>query len=323
MVELFKKTVAYRILSGDKRNGCLSHAYMLVCQDGAVLAEYLRIVAKIITCADDASGFCNECRTCRLIDKGVYSDVQIYPKGGGGKILVADVDEVVSQSYVKPFEGDKRVFALSASESIMPQAQNKILKTLEEPPKGVFVLLGTTNESSILSTVKSRMKKLVVPDFSEEDITEALSRRFPEKDGAELAKIAALADGKMGTAISLAEKGTDGEAVTALVLNMLENMRSSRNVIEFSSKIDKNNVREYLITLKKVLNRAVRFSCGADEKSGAIRRISQDYGTAACLAIINRINSCERTLAFNGNVNMIADGILLGVLEEKFKWKKL
>lgn len=323
MVELFKKTVAYRILSGDKKNGCLSHAYMLVCQDGAALTEYLRIVAKIIMCAEDANGFCNECRTCRLIDKGIYSDVQLYPKSGGGKILVADVDEVVSQSYVKPFEGDKRVFALSASESIMPQAQNKILKTLEEPPKGVFVLLGTTNESSVLSTVKSRMKKLVVPDFSEEDVTAALSRRFSDRDVGELAKIAALADGKIGAAVALAEKGTDGEAVASLVLNMLENMRSSRNVIEYSSKIDKTNVREYLITLKKVLDRAVRFSCGADEENGAIRRISKDFGVAACLAIINRINSCERTLAFNGNVNMIADGILLGVLEEKFKWKKL
>ena len=65
------------------------------------------------------------------------------------------------------------------------------------------------------------------------------------------------------------------------------------------------------------------FSFGKEEKSGAIRRISAIYGTAACLAVINRINACERALYFNGNVTMIADGILLGVLEEKYKWKKL
>lgn len=323
MVELFKKTVAYRVLSCDKKSDCLSHAYMLVCQDANALREYLRIIAKILVCADDNADFCGECRTCRLIDKDIYSDVRFYPEGAGGKILVADVDDLVAQSYVKPFEGDKRVFVLCASESIMPQAQNKILKTLEEPPKGVFVLLGTTNENSVLPTVKSRMKKLTVPDFSEEEVIGALKRRFADKEREELAEIASFADGKVGRAFSLVEEGMNGKEVSRLVIDMLTSMRSSRNVIEFSSKIDKTNVREYLITLKKTMNECARYLCGEKAKNEAIRRIADDFGVSACLAIINRINAFERTLAFNGNVNMIADGILLGVLEEKFKWKKL
>lgn len=322
MTDLFKKTVAYRILSGDKIRGSLSHAYMVVCQDAVALPEYLKVVAKTIVCTDESS-FCGECRSCTLIDKGIYTDVTFYPKNEGGKILVADVDEMIAQSYVKPFEGDKRVFVFCGAENMLAQSQNKILKTLEEPPRGVYVILGTTNENAILSTVKSRVKKLSVPDFSEEEIFDYLSGRFPEKDEKELSRAAAFADGKIGSALSYVEKGGDNSAVEALVLDMLENMKNSKDVLDYTVKIDKTNVREFLICLKKTLARAARCSCGKEEKSGAIRRISAIYGTAACLAVINRINACERALYFNGNVTMIADGILLGVLEEKYKWKKL
>ena len=322
MIELLKNTVAYRILSGDKKKKSLSHAYLLVCQDALVLPEYLKAIAKTIVCEDE-SGFCNDCRSCRLIDKGIYTDVAFYPKADGGKILTSDVDEMISQTYVKPFEGDKRVFVFCGAENILPQAQNKLLKTLEEPPKGVYVVLGTSNENALLSTVKSRVKKIVVPDFSEEEILGVLKKIYPDKDEAQLSRAATLADGKVGSAIVYAKNGTDNSDMEKFVTDMLENMTTSKDVIDYSVKIDKNNIKEFLITLKRILDRAMRYANGAEEKSGDIRRISNIYGTAACLAIINKINAFERALYFNGNVNMLADGILLGILEEKYRWKKL
>ena len=105
--------------------------------------------------------------------------------------------------------------------------------------------------------------------------------------------------------------------------SMLENMLNSKDVIDYSVKIDKANIKEFLISLKKTLDRVIRYQSGGDEKSGAIRRISRIYSTAACLAIINKVNACERALYFNGNVTMLADNILLCVLEEKYRWKKL
>lgn len=320
MVRLFKDTVAYRIVSGDKKKNSLSHAYLLLCQDGAAIPEYLKTIAKIIICEDE-SGFCDQCRSCSLIERNLYTDVSFYPKGDGGKILVADVDEMVAQTFVKPFEGDKRVFVFCGAENMTPQAQNKLLKTLEEPPKGVYVILGATNENAILPTVKSRVKKISVPDYSESEILDFLIRRYPDKDREELKRAASFADGKPGLALAYAENGASD--VEGFVYSMLENMLNSKDVIDYSVKIDKTNIKEFLISLKKTLDRVIRYQSGGDEKSGAIRRISRIYSTAACLAIINKVNACERALYFNGNVTMLADNILLCVLEEKYRWKKL
>lgn len=320
MVRLFKDTVAYRIVSGDKKKNSLSHAYLLLCQDGAAIPEYLKTIAKAIICEDE-SGFCDQCRSCSLIERNLYTDVSFYPKGDGGKILVADVDEMVAQTFVKPFEGDKRVFVFCGAENMTPQAQNKLLKTLEEPPKGVYVILGATNENAILPTVKSRVKKISVPDYSESEILDFLIRRYPDKDREELKRAASFADGKPGFALAYAENGASD--VEGLVYSMLENMLNSKDVIDYSVKIDKTNIKEFLISLKKTLDRVIRYQSGGDEKSGAIRRISRIYSTAACLAIINKVNACERALYFNGNVTMLADNILLCVLEEKYRWKKL
>lgn len=320
MIELFKGTVAYRIVAGDKKRKSLSHAYLLTCQDAFALGDYLKTIAKTIMC-DNSDEFCDECRTCRLIEKGVLTDVTAYPKGDSGKILVADVDEMVAQTYIKPFEGDKRVFIFVGAENMTAQAQNKLLKTLEEPPRGVYVLLGATNENAILPTIKSRVKKLSVPDYSESDIYDYLRRSFPDKDDEVLKRAASLADGKPGIAAQYAVNGSSD--VEGLVYSMLENMLNSKDVIDYSVKIDKSNIKEFLITLKKTLDRIVRYQSGMGEKSEAISRLSRIYSTAACLNIVNRINACERALYFNGNITMLADGILLGVLEEKYKWKKL
>ena len=95
MVRLFKDTVAYRIVSGDKKKNSLSHAYLLLCQDGAAIPEYLKTIAKTIICEDE-SGFCDQCRSCSLIERNLYTDVSFYPKGDGGK-------NPTSPALIRPF----------------------------------------------------------------------------------------------------------------------------------------------------------------------------------------------------------------------------
>ena len=81
MVELFKQTVAYKIITGDKSRGQLSHAYALVCEDTVALNDFIKTTAKILLCQDES--FCGQCRPCRLIEKGTHSDVTFYPKTAG------------------------------------------------------------------------------------------------------------------------------------------------------------------------------------------------------------------------------------------------
>ena len=317
MLELFKQTVAYKILAGDKKRGELSHAYALVCDDEVALRYFVPIVAKIILCDDESC--CGVCRNCRLIDKKSHSDVSFYPKTVGGKILTEDIGEVLSQTHIKPIESDKRVFAFVNTSSMNSAAQNKLLKTLEEPPKGVFLILGVENENILLSTVKSRVKKLEIPPFTAEQLKSGLKGECPNESKLEIA--IRFADGKISKALEY-YGDEKSEQTEQLVYTLLKQMKSSREVSSFACKIDKDNIKEFLVCLKRVLNDIIRGEAIGFENQKA-KELAEIYKSATAIAIIEKINQAERALFFNGNVNMITDNILLCILEEKYRWQKL
>lgn len=315
MRELIEQTVAYRIFCGDKKNNSLSHAYLVVCEDEYALPAYMKIFAKTLAC-EQSEEFCGECRNCKLIEKNVHTDVTFYPKADKEKILSGDVDELISMTYLKPFEADKRIFVICGAENMNGAAQNKILKTLEEPPKNVFVLMGTSNESALLSTVKSRVKKLTVPPFSTEGIIKGLKNICPDEK--KLKAAATYADGKAGLALAYYNGERELNDLTDFACDVFLKMTSSSEVLNYSLKIDKTNVKEFFIAVKKVLNEAVR-----GEGDDRIKAIGSSYPVGAAIKIIEKVNEFERALNFNVGVSALTDKLLLSVLEEKYRWKKL
>ena len=318
MVDLFKSTVAYRIISGDKKKGTLSHAYALVMDDSFALEIFLKTTAKLLMCKSEE--FCDNCRSCGLIERGTHSDVTFYPREKNGKILVSDVDELVSQTYIKPIEGDKRIFVLSKTADMNASAQNKLLKTLEEPPDNVYILLGVENENALLPTIKSRVKMLKIPAFSDEQLMEGLKNTCSDKE--KLERAISFADGRAGKAVLYYNDDNNGET-EELVLDVLENMKTSRDVLKYSVKIDKSNIKEFLICLKKTMFAIMRVDVGTDKPDKTLKELSKIYKTACCVAVIGKINKLESALFFNGNVTMIVENMLLCILEEKYRWQKL
>ena len=202
--KVIRNTNAYKIIYGEKKRGELSHAYLIVCPDGVMLKTYMKLFASLIMCEND--GACGECRPCRLIDKEAYADCDFYPKDGD-KIKTADIDDLVSKTIIRPIESDIRMFVLVGAENMTAEAQNKILKTLEEPPRNVCILIGATTDNALLPTVKSRVKRLDVPPFSDGEIRRALGDEYPDK--AKLESAIALGGGKIGSVI---KAYTDGNA---------------------------------------------------------------------------------------------------------------
>ena len=198
--ELVKDTTAYKIISTEKKNGALSHAYLVVCADKYALKTYLKELAKVIEFqGDDGDG-----RIAGLIDKNAYVDCTFFPLTGE-RIMTADVDDLVSKTYIRPLENKTRLFVLCGAENATPAAQNKLLKTLEDPPKGVVILIGALRESGLLSTVLSRVKKIDVPPLSSGKIRSVLSERCKDKDRLETA--IRSANGSAGAALAAYENG--------------------------------------------------------------------------------------------------------------------
>ena len=307
--KVIRNTNAYKIIYGEKKRGELSHAYLIVCPDGVMLKTYMKLFASLIMCEND--GACGECRPCRLIDKEAYADCDFYPKDGD-KIKTADIDDLVSKTIIRPIESDLRMFVLVGAENMTAEAQNKILKTLEEPPRNVCILIGATSDNALLPTVKSRVKRLDVPPFSDGEIRRALGEEYPDK--AKLESAIALGGGKIGSVIKAYTDG-NAEKMQAFCREVLFSMRSSKDVAKYSSKINKDNIKDFVSILKsEVANLLVKDNRKAEDNG---------YVTGALIAISDMLSEKERALYYNANAVMVADSVLLAILGEKYRWQKL
>ena len=317
---LFKKTAEYRAIVSDKKKGALSHAYLTITSDDRFLDDYLRIIAKTIVCENGDP--CNKCRKCVLIDKNAYSDVKFYPKDASVK--TEDVTEIIEESYIKPIESDKKVFIVSHAETMLEAAQNKLLKTLEEPPQNVHIIIGATSEFSLLPTVKSRAKKFVIPTFSGEDLFGAL---VGECEDEEKLKVAISAcDGTVGGAYSL-YFDENLKNIIRVVGRVITEMQSSGEVLKFSNEVLSLGVdlKEFLSVLLSALRELLFLGEGKDTGVGELKDAVKNAKGFTRGAIVNAIEKTNEALArkkYNGNDQMIVEWLLFNILEGKYKWRK-
>lgn len=305
--ELVKETTAYKIISTEKKKGALSHAYLVVCADKYALKTYLKELAKVI----EFQGDDGDERIAKLIDKNAYADCTFYPLTGE-RIMTADVDDLVSKTYIRPLENKTRLFVLCGAENATPAAQNKLLKTLEDPPKGVVILIGALRESGLLSTVLSRVKKIDVPPLSSDKIRSVLSERCKDKDRLENA--IRSANGSAGAALALYENG-EADKLDSLVKDIFAEMKSSKDVIKFVKRAGKEDIKELISALKaETTIRLENAVYGKEDKDG--------FTVGALVAISETLTDKEKAVAFSANTAMTIDGVLLSIVREKRRWQK-
>lgn len=316
MKNLLKNSSAYKIIASDKKQNKLNHAYLVMCQDGDMHDEYLKILAKLIMCND--AEFCDDCRVCKLIDNKSHPDIAFFPKDG--KLKTDSADELIRQSVVKPFELDKRLFVVRKIEELN-QYQNKLLKTLEEPPKNVYMLISTERPVAVLPTVKSRSKIVEIQDFSEQELLKtAMSMGYL---GDRLMLAVKLCGGKLGRLTRYYEND-DLLAIKDLACDMLCNM-TGKNLPEYAGKLKNILVKDFISVTKLLLNKLLIYLTDkkVDPLYKNLYQNTEKWRYGSIIAIIERLNGFEKSINFNMNNAILVDGVLFAIMEEKTKWQKL
>ena len=163
----------------------VTHAYLFTGPAGSNKTQAALALACAVQCADHG---CGACATCEKILRGKHPDVRTFAPEGAGGYLVEQVREIVADAQLAPIQAAHKVYILDRIDLLGTAAANAFLKTLEEPPEDVvLVLLGRTRES-VLPTIVSRCS--VVP-FRHIPASEAAAI-LSQKTGAsiELSKIA-------------------------------------------------------------------------------------------------------------------------------------
>ncbi len=302
MEQLLKGTTAYKILSGDRKQNRLSHAYMLDFPDSKNMRAALKIFA-LEFFGTDAATTLGE----RILN-GSYPDFKIYPKEDE-KLSADSIAELLEDSVLRPVEGTDKLYAISGFENASPLLQNKLLKTLEEPIAGVHFLLGASSLAPVLDTVKSRVKILTVPPFSEAQIFSALEREGHREINAAAAR---SSGGILGVAENMVSGGWFEE-----VLSAAEEICTTVRVGDIGTVAAKYGDTKYKAELLSEMQRRY-FSALKGE--GRTAKVLQP---ATIIYALEKLNGAFADLKFNANFQGLLYDFLLKVVEENRKWQRL
>lgn len=171
--DLSEQTHVAEFLSRALSNASLAHAYLFWGADLVVMEKAARLLAQAVNCERTKADACGACSTCTRIASDRHPDVQwvmsqaqqvakgLVTRGEVGRtpsrdVRVEQVRTMTDRLILRPLEGRSRVVVFAGAEQLNLQAQNALLKTLEEPPAGALILLLTLSPDKLLPTVRSR-----------------------------------------------------------------------------------------------------------------------------------------------------------------------
>jgi DNA polymerase-3 subunit delta' len=208
----FRDIVGHRhlldLLSGAAVRGSLPPSLIFAGPEGVGKRLAALALAKVFNCAavdSQTNDSCGRCAACTRIARGVHADVLTIEPGETGAIKVEQIRDVLQRCAYRPFEGRRRVVIIDDADAALGEAQNAMLKTLEEPPAASTFVLVTSRPDVLLPTVRSRCQRLRFGRLAPADVADVLIRAHGYAD-ADAHAAASLSDGSIGLAL---EGGSD------------------------------------------------------------------------------------------------------------------
>lgn len=158
----------------------IPHAIMIEGENATANLELAQYIAAAAVCDNDNAP-CGSCQNCHLAQISSHPDIAVITPLDGKKFLSVDqIRELRAEAFVKPHQAANRVFIIEDASRMNPQAQNALLKVLEEPPKNVVFILQLPSKTMLLDTIISRCVLLSLQDASSDDQYIELADKFIE-----------------------------------------------------------------------------------------------------------------------------------------------
>ena len=301
----------------------LSHAYLIEGPHGVGKKTLASAFIQALLCEKKGVEACGQCSTCRRFAHGNDPDVKwIRAQEGKNSISVKQIrEDLVADISIRPYQGSYKIYLIDQAELLTVEAQNAMLKTLEEPPSYGLIILLAKSSDAFLPTIISRCVKISLQPLSDALVGEGLTRRGIAPERAALA--AAFAQGCMGQALSLCEnesfEAMREEIFTFLAqipqLSAYEVMAGARLLERYKGETD------MVFTLLLIWYRDVLMDqiTGGEEslicldRAAAIRGCAAYYTQAKVMDIIDTVLDIQDKLRANANRDLAIDCLLMSL----------
>lgn len=303
----------------------VSHAYILTGEAGMGRKSLANAFALTLLCEKGKSEPCMECHACKQVLSGNHPDLIYVTHEKPNSIGVDDIREQINDTImVRPYSSYYKIYIVDEAEKMTQQAQNALLKTIEEPPSYAIIILLTTNQEAFLPTILSRCVQLKLKPLKDFVVKSYLteSMQVPEAD-AEV--YAAFARGNLGKAISIASS-EDFKLLHQEVLHLLKHVKDMdiSELMDYIRKLKEDNLDIYEcldfmqlwyrdVLLYKV-TKDMNLLIFKDEYK-MINELSKNSGYDGLERILESIDKAKARL--DANVNMeLAMELMLLVMKE-------
>lgn len=310
---LVQKNKQYNQLLASIFDGKFSAATLLKSVDADFIAEIaISLACKLVGASPE------------IARKGAHPDILIY--GTSGKIDVSAVTEIIESLALRPYSSNKKIYCLLGIENMNETSQNKLLKSLEEPPEDVYFLMTTSNVKQVLPTVLSRSNVVEVDGASSQDIFQMLVESGVEKSLAQIAESCSAGNSTLASKLTTPKFAE----LYNLVFDALKNINGSKDCLAYASKfegkdVDKNEMLDIAIILLRdasVINANAESLVTNNHHMTELKEIAGALSNASISSIISECLHMKEDLYYNGNTAAIVDKFVLMIAQEKTKCRK-
>lgn len=285
------------ILQESIKRNKTSHSYLFVGIEGIGKKIVAKEFAKMLLCLEENKQESN-CKSCIEFDSNNHPDFLLL-EPEGNVIKIEQIRQLQKRIQEKPIISHKKVYIINDADKMTKEAQNCLLKTLEEPPEFSTIILIGTNENAFLSTIKSRCMILHFQKIEDEKIKQYLSNQLEENNITE--NMLKMFQGSIGKAIKLKDK----QELYNKIENIIENLNKK-------DLIDVSNSAEIIYQSKEEIMEILEYM--------NVLLFEKAKTNAKWIKGISIVEETKKRLQQNANYDMCIDNLLFNMWEE-INWK--
>ena len=285
------------ILKETITKGNILHSYMFFGTEGIGKKLFALEFAKMILCENQKNSPCEKCKSCIEFNSNNNPDF-FFIEPDGNSIKINQIRNMQKGILEKPIISSKKVYIINNAETMTKEAQNSLLKTLEEPQEYVVIILIVSDENSMLPTIKSRCTKIFFEKISDENLKTYIKEKIGDVHFEE--SMIKLSEGSIGKCIEISKKQEILKKIEDFI-NNIENMDEVQ-IINASSyfnenKEDINLILDYIYIL--IFNKTKEFS----------NKIKYIFA-------MEKVQNAKKKLSKSNNFDMTIDNMLMQMKEK-------